>query len=55
MAAAELDKVDKELAAEAQDDAQLRETYEGRWNRPTSSALNAAMREKVAGYRYPWP
>ena len=46
----ELKKVENALDKESKDDAELREKYGSRWNRPASAALNSSMREKIAGY-----
>ena len=49
MAAEDLQKVADQLDGEAREDAQLREQYGSKWNRPASQALNSTMREKIAG------
>ena len=49
MAAEDLQKVTDQLDGEAREDAQLREQYGSKWNRPASQALNSTMREKIAG------
>ena len=49
VAAEDLQKVTDQLDGEAREDAQLREQYGSRWNRPASQALNSTMREKIAG------
>lgn len=46
----ELKKVESALDKESKEDAELREKYSSRWNRPASAALNSSMREKIAGY-----
>lgn len=46
----ELKKVEIILDKESAEDAQLRDKYGSRWNRPASAALNSSMREKIAGY-----
>ena len=38
------------LDKESAEDAELRDKYGSRWNRPASAALNSSMREKIAGY-----
>eukprot|EP00891_Asterochloris_glomerata_P000589 jgi/Astpho2/589/e_gw1.00013.8.1_t len=50
VAAEDLQKVTDQLDGEAREDAQLREQYGSKWNRPASQALNSTMREKIAGY-----
>ena len=50
MAIEELQKVESSLDKESAQDAELRDKYSSRWNRPASAALNSSMREKVAGY-----
>lgn len=50
MAIDELKKVESALDKESKEDAELREKYSSRWNRPASAALNSSMREKIAGY-----
>lgn len=47
----ELKKVESVLDKESANDAELRDKYGSRWNRPASAALNSSMREKVAGYQ----
>ncbi len=49
VAAEDLQKVTDQLDGEAREDAQLREQYGSKWNRPASQALNSTMREKIAG------
>lgn len=46
----ELKKVETSLDKESSEDAELRDKYGSRWNRPASAALNSSMREKIAGY-----
>ena len=46
----ELKKVESNLDKESSEDAELRDKYGSRWNRPASAALNSSMREKIAGY-----
>lgn len=46
----ELKKVETSLDKESSEDAELRDMYGSRWNRPASAALNSSMREKIAGY-----
>ena len=50
MAIEELKKVESSLDKESSEDAELRDKYGSRWNRPASAALNSSMREKIAGY-----
>lgn len=50
MAIEELKKVESSLDKESSDDAEMRDKYSSRWNRPASAALNSSMREKIAGY-----
>lgn len=47
----ELKKVESSLDKESSEDAELRDKYGSRWNRPASAALNSSMREKIAGYQ----
>lgn len=49
VAEAELDTVDGELERESKEDHEMRDKYGSDWTRPTSSALNSNLREKVAG------
>jgi programmed cell death 6-interacting protein len=50
-AEADLRRVGAEVDAEARDDESLRSRHgSGSWDRPPSSALNAGLREKLAGY-----
>ena len=51
MADAAAERAEAELAEEAEEDAELHRRHGAAWNRPTSSALNASLREKAAGYR----
>lgn len=46
----ELKKVESSLDKESSEDAEMRDKYGSRWNRPASAALNSSMREKIAGY-----
>ena len=46
----ELKKVERSLDKESSEDAELREKYGSRWNRPASAALNSSIREHIAGY-----
>lgn len=46
----ELKKVESSLDKESSEDAEMRDKYSSRWNRPASAALNSSMREKIAGY-----
>ncbi len=52
MADAAVERAEADLAGEAEEDAQLRQSHGAAWNRPTSTALNASLREKAAGYRF---
>jgi ALIX V-shaped domain binding to HIV len=49
VAEAELGTVEAELEREAKEDNELRDKYGSEWTRPSSSALNSSLREKVAG------
>ena len=51
-AEADLQRVGADVDAEARDDESLRSRHggPGRWDRPPSSALNAGLKEKLAGY-----
>lgn len=51
MAAEDLDRIDRQLDEESEEDARLRQQHGATWNRPSSAALNSALREKAAGYR----
>ena len=42
--------MESNLDKESSEDAELRDKYGSRWNRPASAALNSSMREKIAGY-----
>ena len=52
MAAEDLDRIERQLDDESEEDARLRQQHGSAWNRPSSAALNSALREKAAGYRY---
>lgn len=49
VAVAELANVEGDLKREAQEDGELRERHGSAWRRPSSTALNAKLLEKVAG------
>lgn len=51
VAAAAVERAEEELAREAEEDGELRRRHGAAWNRPSSSSLNASLREKAAGYR----
>lgn len=51
MAAEDLDRIERQLDDESEEDARLRQQHGSAWNRPSSAALNSALREKAAGYR----
>jgi len=51
VAGEDLDRIEKSLDDESEEDARLRQQHGSAWNRPSSAALNSALREKAAGYR----
>jgi ALIX V-shaped domain binding to HIV len=51
VAAEDLDRIERQLDDESEEDARLRQQHGSAWNRPSSAALNSALREKAAGYR----
>ena len=45
----ELGSIEEDIRKEAKEDADLRSQYTGRWNRPSSIALNSQINEKIGG------
>lgn len=51
VAGEDLSRIEGQLDEESEEDARLRQRHGAAWNRPSSAALNSALREKAAGYR----